>query len=148
MRSIVVRDMIPSDIQEVLAVETSSFTSPWTENAVRSEPGSFGSIARVAVCDGNIAGFLFARRVFEEAELLQVAVSPLFRRRGLARLLMEDLIDLLKAAPAKKVFLEVRISNTAAVSLYRRFGFEETGIRRDYYRSPVEDAVLMELQMK
>ncbi len=94
----------------------------------------------VAVCDNRVAGFLAARSLGEgECELLNLAVDPEFRRRGLARHLMRALTG----AYSGNIFLEVRESNMAARSLYKSMGFKEIGIRQDYYELPLEAAIVM-----
>jgi [ribosomal protein S18]-alanine N-acetyltransferase len=142
-----VRYMKLSDIPAVLAIETQAFTSPWSEESLRSEVGAHGSVARVAVYRGNIAGFVMARTVLDEAQLLHIAVMQEYRRRGIARLLMEDLIDFLRSSGTVKIFLEVRISNIAAINLYRSLDFTGCGTRTCYYRNPAEDAKVMMLEI-
>lgn len=94
----------------------------------------------VAERDGAVAGFGVHRATDEgEWELLNIAVAPEFRRRGVAR-------ELLAALPAGRIFIEVRASNAAARALYESAGFRQVGVRRRYYHSPVEDGIVMELQ--
>jgi ribosomal-protein-alanine N-acetyltransferase len=93
----------------------------------------------VAVCDGRVAGFLAVRAAAGEAEILNLAVAPTFRRRGLARALLGGF---LQAFPGP-VFLEVRESNTAARRTYQALGFTEVNIRGSYYASPPEAAIVM-----
>jgi [ribosomal protein S18]-alanine N-acetyltransferase len=142
-----IRDMRLADISAVAAIENESFTSPWSENSLRAEIGSYGSVARVAVLDGDVAGYSIAKKVLDEAQLLDLAVMPEFRRRGIAGLLMEDLIRLLRVDGVENIYLEVRASNVAAGRLYERSGFTVTGKRKDYYSNPVEDAILMTLKI-
>jgi [ribosomal protein S18]-alanine N-acetyltransferase len=145
MQPISIRDMTLSDIPAVVAIEAVSFTTPWSEISLRSEIGSFGSIARVAVFDGCVVGYMIAKKVLDEAQLLDLAVMKAHRRQGIAMLLMEDLIQALRERGAARLYLEVRASNAAAIRLYERFGFTIIGVRKDYYRNPVEDAQVMEL---
>lgn len=92
---------------------------------------------------GEIAGLLAASIVAEQAEVLNLAVVPEKRRRGLATALLAEVLRLLSAAGARKVWLEVRESNQAAIAFYRRHGFEPLGRRRDYYQAPREDALIL-----
>jgi ribosomal-protein-alanine N-acetyltransferase len=95
---------------------------------------------RVAVHDGRIAGFLVARRLApDEAELLNLAVEPEFRRTGVAISLLDALISDYRGT----VFLEVRESNSAARKLYKRLGFQEVARRQEYYKEPLETAIVM-----
>ena len=104
-------------------------------------PGDYAAYElRVAECESRMAGFLVSRPIAkDEYEVLNIAVAWAFRRRGVGRALMEAAMS---ASPGAW-FLEVRESNHAARELYLRLGFEQAGIRRDYYLSPIEDAVVM-----
>jgi ribosomal-protein-alanine N-acetyltransferase len=94
----------------------------------------------VAVSGTTVVGFLLWRAVAtDEAEILNLAVQPAFRRRGIA-------LELLKGLSLPRIFLEVRESNHAARALYLRAGFEECGLRRKYYENPTEDGIVMRLQ--
>jgi [ribosomal protein S18]-alanine N-acetyltransferase len=94
----------------------------------------------VSISDGRVAGFLVWRRVAEgECELLNLAVAPAFRRRGIARELLQPLLNLRD----NRVFLEVRESNRAARIFYKSIGFQEVSIRSQYYESPSEAAIVM-----
>ena len=94
----------------------------------------------VAICGGTVAGFLVWRRVAEdEAELLNLAVAPPFRRQGIARELLKPLLNLLDGG----IFLEVRESNVAARMCYKSMGFQEVSTRTLYYESPPEAAIVM-----
>ena len=92
--------------------------------------------------DGDLLGYGGISLVADEAEIITVAVSPVYRRRGIARALMEHMLRLAADAGAA-VYLEVRASNIPARELYRVLGFAETGMRKNYYSAPREDAVLM-----
>ena len=136
---------------------------PWQESygedAARMERDCFGeSITAEAFCrfadapanhyccavkaDGTLLGYGGISLVADEAEIITVAVSPAHRRQGIARALMEHMLYLAEDARAS-VYLEVRASNTPARELYLSLGFAETGVRKNYYTSPREDAVLM-----
>jgi ribosomal-protein-alanine N-acetyltransferase len=94
----------------------------------------------VAECDGVVAGFLVWRRVSaDECEILNIAVAPDFQRRGIARALLSTLLNLRDT----KVFLEVRESNRAARIFYNSVGFQEVSVRKFYYDSPEESAIVM-----
>ena len=94
----------------------------------------------VSISDGTLAGFLVWRRLAEgECELLNVAVAPSFRRRGIARELLKPLLNL----PNNQVFLEVRESNRTARTFYKSMGFQEVSVRNLYYDFPAEAAIVM-----
>ena len=136
---------------------------PWQESygedAARMERECFGeTITAEAFCrfadapanhyfcavgaTGAFLGYGGISLVADEAEIITVAVSPAHRRQGIARALMEHMLRLAEDASAS-VYLEVRASNTPAIELYRSLGFAGTGVRKNYYTSPREDAVLM-----
>jgi ribosomal-protein-alanine N-acetyltransferase len=94
----------------------------------------------VAIAEGAVAGFLVWRRLAEgECEVLNLVVAPRFRRSGIARKLLEPLLHV----PVNQVFLEVRESNQAARIFYKSMGFQEVGIRKEYYQAPLEAAIVM-----
>jgi ribosomal-protein-alanine N-acetyltransferase len=97
----------------------------------------------VAVEDGRLVGYLLARQAADEAEILNLGVAPAARRRGIGRALVREGLAALAGRGASQVFLEVRASNAAARALYAEFGFGEVGRRREYYRRPVEDAIVL-----
>ena len=141
--NLVIRAATPSDIPELVAVEKDSFASPhWqADDFLKHE-------CRVAEIDAKIAGFLVSRDICPangintaQREILNVAVAPLFRRRGIATALIQ--LELRRPA---EFFLEVRESNFAAQELYRRFGFVEIGRRPQYYDSPGETAIVMNMK--
>jgi len=135
------------DITEVYAIELASFPSPWSEDMLRYEVGADGALTRVAVCDDRVAGYVMAMQVLDEAQLLRIAIMKSCRRRRIAKMLMDDLVSRLKQRGVAKIYLEVRVSNSAAINLYRGFGFSDDRIRKDYYSSPVEDARVMTLEI-
>lgn len=94
--------------------------------------------------DGSPAGYIVGRSVLDEGEILNLGVARAVRRRGVGRSLVERLMSDFTRAGVRRVFLEVRESNLAARRLYAEFGFDAVGRRPRYYRSPVEDAVVLE----
>lgn len=143
MKQIVIREMSPDDVAEIARIERDSFTAPWTETSFRTELYSKFAITRVAVLDGLVAGYICVRQIADECHLLDLAVRPDYRRRGIASLLLNDVLPDIEAADCRALYLEVRISNSAAKRLYEKFGFTVVGIRKNYYNNPVEHALLM-----
>lgn len=139
--------MYPEDISAVLWIERQSFTTPWSETSFRSELYSRYSITRVAECDGTVVGYICVRHVADECHLLDLAVHPDYRRRGIARMLLDDVIQGMRIESCRFFYLEVRMSNYAARKLYEQFGFKTIGIRKGYYANPIEDAVIMMLEL-
>lgn len=101
-----------------------------------------------AMRDGRVAGFLILSAVLDEAEILEVAVSGDLRRKGIASELMSEISNWCQKNGIAQIFLEVRESNLPARAYYKKFGFSENGRRKNYYRDPVEDAVLMSKKLQ
>ncbi|HWF13105.1 MAG TPA: ribosomal protein S18-alanine N-acetyltransferase [Candidatus Acidoferrales bacterium] len=100
-------------------------------------------IAWVAERDGRVVGFLAGRPAADEFEILNLAVGTEFRRKGIASQLIQTAIDTARSARVANIFLEVRASNEAGIALYRSLDFQPCGQRKNYYRDPIEDAVLL-----
>ncbi len=140
--------MRESDLPEVAAIESAVFRSPWSLAALRSEalkPPSTASCLVAADADG-VAGYAIAWHVLDETQLAKVAVADARRRAGIGRHLVAAIVSTARTRGQRRVTLEVRRSNVAAVALYRAFGFVEVGVRRGYYTEPSrEDALLFDL---
>lgn len=139
------RPALETDLNEVVLIERSCFADPWTEESFRRLLAGQSAIFEVLVVppDDSIAGYVIAYAVEEDAELLNVAVEPNHRGRGLAGLMVDALLIELGRRGVRTAFLEVRESNRAARALYGSRGFTEIGRRTNYYRRPVEDALVM-----
>ena len=149
---IVIRKMTMADIQEVSKLDRNSFTLPWPESSFAFEiEKNLVSRCWVAVVTGSeekpiIAGMMVAWMIVDEVHIATFAVCPEFRNHKIAqRLLAHTLIDAFHSGAAKS-FLEVRRGNIAARSLYKKFGYEEIGLRKQYYSDNHEDAIMMNLE--
>ena len=131
------------DIPRILEIERASISPPWTHGALLSEIFNDDSFFALAVEEASIVGFVILRRASDEGELLQIAVDKAARRRGAAGGLMGAALGWARDAGVKSVYLEVRKSNEAAVALYKKNGFIQTGTRKNYYDDPAEDAAVM-----
>jgi len=127
---------------------SSNGAAHWSESQYQSLIGvkdaDISTVALVAECESNpaVIGFLIARSVAPDWELENIVVAPEARGRGIGTRLMEGLLARASQTNGGSVFLEVRESNAAAISLYKKFGFQQTGWRKSYYSNPVEDALL------
>ena len=133
-----------ADVPELAQLEPRCFSDPWSAEGFRemlTAPYILGFIAEGR--SKAIAGYLVARVIENEAEILNVAVEPESRRRGLGAMLLESALEELISRRVIAVFLEVRVSNEAAINLYRSKGFRPIGQRHGYYRRPVEDALVL-----
>ena len=141
---LIIRPFEDGDAKAAFEIEQESFSDPWTckdfENVGRTAlyQGFCGEI------NGELCGFIIYYSLFEDAEILDIAVSEKYRRRGVGRSLIEKTAVAVKELGAERLLLEVRASNEGARELYRSMGFRETGVRRGYYAKPREDAVIME----
>lgn len=139
------RPAVEGDLRDIVRIERASFADPWTEESFRrltfGEPAIF--LVAVFPPDSVIAGYAIAFSVGEDAEVLNVAVDPVFRGKGLAGQMLDAVLIELGARGVRTAFLEVRESNSAARALYGSRGFTEIGRRVRYYRRPVEDALVM-----
>lgn len=137
--------LVPFSQEHVLAVahlEVECFSEPWSERSLREELSNPLARVWVAVRDKKVLGYAGMRCVAGEAYINNVAVFPRYRRQGIARALMNQLIGQARA-DCEFITLEVRASNEAALVLYHGLGFEVKGLRRDFYIMPTEDAVIM-----
>jgi ribosomal-protein-alanine N-acetyltransferase len=148
LNGIFIGDMLTEDLPSVLEIERMSFTTPWSEISFFNELKNPRSIVRAARKAGRIIGYVCANRVLDEGHILDLAVHPEFRRLGIASALVSRVIEDLRSECCRFIFLEVRASNGSAAELYRKFGFEETGIRKNYYISPEEDGLMMVLRLE
>jgi len=147
-----VRDATRRDLPGIIEIERLAFDEPWSlDSFVRelSLPFSRLIVASNCACSGGderLMGFLCRWLVVDECHILNIAVHPRMRRKGIADQLMDNALTEAKARKAQVVTLEVRRSNLAARSLYRKLNFEERRLRRNYYGRG-EDAIVMELKL-
>ena len=139
----IVREMTVDDLPQVMVIENENFSMPWTDKGFLSFLLRYDTLFLVAEEDGEILGFAGVVMVLDEAELTNVAVMKSYQRQGIGRLLIESLMRLISELKIEILHLEVRVSNAEAISLYRRIGFDEVGMRHNYYEEPKEDAILM-----
>jgi ribosomal-protein-alanine N-acetyltransferase len=142
-----IRIMNENDLQTVLTIEQASFPLPWKQDHFLHEIAAAHSYPFIAECGGIIVGYVCLTSLFEEAQILDIAVAPDQRGSGIARMLMEFAIGVARDKEAVVMSLEVRSTNNAAISLYDRLGFVRTGCRSRYYEGK-DDAVLMEKNLQ
>jgi len=140
-------DMKVEDLPEIVSIETASFTTPWSETLFYNEICKAIAVSRVAKINGKVVGHLCANVILDEGHILNLAVHPEFRGLGIASSLIKEMIDIMRDRNCRSVFLEVRISNEQARIMYQKLGFSLLGTRKNYYISPVEDAVIMVLRL-
>ncbi|HSB51811.1 MAG TPA: ribosomal protein S18-alanine N-acetyltransferase [Dissulfurispiraceae bacterium] len=139
--------MTPADIPQVIAIERASFSNPWSENSFLGEIHHRDALTWVVEIDGTIAGYLCARKVLDEWHLHDLAVAPDRRRQGIATVLSDNAESEMRRGGGRSLYLEVRVSNLSARGFYERRGFRVLGTRKAYYSEPVEDALMMVLDL-
>lgn len=139
-----IRPMHELDVPVVVAIERSAYQFPWSEGIFR-DCLRVGYVCRLAEVHGDIAGYGIMSIGAGEAHILNVCVRDDYRGRGIARKLLQYLIDRARSAGMHEAYLEVRPSNVTAARLYHSMGFEQVGVRRGYYQATNgrEDAVVL-----
>lgn len=140
------RQMSPSDLDEIMTIERASFSFPWTPRFFLQELGVPCARSLLAVTGRKTAGYIVYWLLPDEADIHNLAVHPGYRRQGIGRSLLQEVIGETKRSRCSRVTLEVRKSNQAAQKLYHSLGFVERGIRKGYYSDDGEDAIAMVLE--
>lgn len=145
VEALTIRDVRPADLDAVAELERISFPVPWKREFFASEVGTAHRFNRVVrTPDGKLAGYVFCAFAGGEIHVNKIAVDPLYRRRGIAGVLMKEVLDFSARILAEEIFLEVRPSNLPARNFYVVLGFREVGRRSQYYADG-EDALVMSL---
>jgi ribosomal-protein-alanine N-acetyltransferase len=139
--SLRIRRLVYSDLPGVLAIERRAFPTPWSLAMFVLELSKPSGICLAANTGHGLSGYLICSRYADVWHLMNVAVDPVRRRRGLATRMIERLFE--EAGPGARFTLEVRTSNSGAIAMYERFGFRPAGHRRRYYHDNGEDALIM-----
>jgi len=142
-----IRSAVPADAPALVAIERRAFSDPWSEASFREALEAAWSFGLVAETGRGIMGYLIGRDVAATGEVLNLAVAPEHRRRGIGGALLEAGLKAFRRRKVDEVFLEVRESNYSAQALYLAHGFRPVGQRSAYYRNPKEDALVLRLEM-
>ena len=121
-------------------------TEAWSEKSVASELTNALSLWLVAMEEDKVAGYVGSQTVMDETDMMNVAVHPDHRRKGIAEALVLSLAEALKEKGSHCLTLEVRASNAPAIGLYEKLGFQQIGLRKNYYRNPKEDARILRME--
>ena len=139
--ALTVRRLVYGDLPGVLSIERRSFPAPWSLAMFVLELSKPSGICLAVSDDEGLAGYLVCSRYADVWHLMNVAVAPQHRRRGIARRLIAQLLE--EGGPGGRYTLEVRTSNRGAIEMYERLGFRHAGVRRRYYHDNGEDALIM-----
>ncbi|RNA66585.1 ribosomal protein S18-alanine N-acetyltransferase [Alteribacter keqinensis] len=139
-----IRLMEMDDIDGVLAVEEACFPTPWSRTAFVNElKANQFAYYLVAEAGERVIGYCGVWVIIDEAHITNIAVDPIYRRKGIGEALLTGGLELARTFGAEKLTLEVRVSNEAAQNMYEKFGFQRGGIRKNYYTDNQEDAQIM-----
>lgn len=138
-----IRLMNKEDIDDVLIIENTSFSTPWSREAFDRDMNNDMAMYLCIEYDKKVVAYAGFWKVFDEAHVTNVAVLPEYRGKGISKVLMHSLFNLASTNYINRMTLEVRESNYIAINLYTKLGFENCGKRPNYYRQPLEDAIIM-----
>jgi ribosomal-protein-alanine N-acetyltransferase len=142
--SLFFRFMREEDIDQIVNIEKLSFATPWSKESFYNELNKNQFATYVVIEDSEkVIGYCGVWLIIDEAHITNIAILPEYRGRKLGDALLAKVITTVKEMGAKSVTLEVRVTNTVAQNLYRKFGFENGGIRKNYYSDNQEDALVM-----
>ena len=143
----IIRKMSLEAVSAIVELERRCFSDPWSETSIASEVDNRLSYWLVAEIDGVVAGYVGSQTVLDATDMMNLAVSPDYRRRGIGQALVNALVEHLQEQKVIALLLEVRVSNAPAIALYEGLGFEEVGRRPKYYHNPREDALIMRKEL-
>ena len=142
-----IRRIQESDVADLAALERTVFSDPWTENGIKETLSQDHTLVLGIRKDCRLIGYVILYYVPDEGEIARIAVESAWRRRGVAGHLLAELEKICIDTGIRKLMLEVRRNNTAAVSFYKKNGFRKDGVRKGYYTNPCEDAILMSKEL-
>lgn len=143
-KELIVRRGVVTDADDIAALEVVCFADPWSkESLVYELSENPRAVYIVAEVDGHVVGYVGVWGIVDEGHITNVAVSPDYRRKNIGSLLIYHMLKATTQAGLVRHTLEVRAGNAPAQALYRKYGFEEAGIRKGYYQDNGEDAIIM-----
>lgn len=138
-----IRRSVPADAPAIAAAEELIFSDPWSERAITDLISTEGAMCYTAKDGDKVIAYVLGRVIAPEGEIYRIATLPAYRKRGIAYRLLDYAYKTEKGHGLEVLFLEVRTQNIAARALYRAYGFEEVGVRKNYYKDPSDDAIIM-----
>lgn len=144
LKNLIIKKMGVDDVDEVVEIENQSFSDPWKKEFFLNEISNALAYPLVAKLNQNVVGYSCLWIFLDELQIANIAVTPLFRKKGIGKKIMEKIISYAELNFLKRITLDVRESNKEAINLYNKFGFKTIGKRKNYYRFPVEDSLILE----
>ena len=142
-----IETMTASHVEQIAGLEKLCFHDPWSEKSIADELTNDLALWLVALEGETVVGYVGSQTVLGWTDMMNVAVHPEHRRRGIGEALIRKLMEMLVACNCECLTLEVRASNQGAIALYEKLGFTEVGRRKNYYRNPKEDALIMRVEL-
>lgn len=143
-----IRKAEKDDLETILKLTVENNLGDWKRKDFEAQLSDSNSFFRIVETGKHVIGYLLARNIADESEIINLCIAREHRKKGFGGFLLDDYIRFCRRQSIHKIFLEVRRSNENAVKLYQRYGFVETGRRRNYYGNPLEDALLMSFDLK
>lgn len=144
----IIERMNATHVPQIAELEKVCFADPWSVTSIETELSSRLSLWFVAMEGDTVVGYVGSQTVIDESDVMNIAVHPDYRRQGIGEALLETLADALREKGSRGLTLEARVSNTPAVSLYKKAGFLQVGLRKNYYRNPKEDALILRKELE
>ena len=142
-----IRKIGENDIEAIASLESEIFSDSWSEKSIKETYENQNACILGAYKEGVLAGYVIFYYVLDEGEIARIAVSPQYRRQGVADQIFAGLLDFCAEKSIERILLDVRTSNEPAIAFYRKSGFAEDGIRKNFYENPKEDALLMSVSV-
>ncbi len=140
--------MTRAHVPQIARLEELAFPDPWSEESIAGELENPLSLWLVCLEGETVCGYIGSQTAMDETDMMNIAVHPQFRRQGIGRKLITELESRLRERGAVSLSLEVRCSNAPAIALYRELGFQQVGIRPNYYRHPREDGLIFRKELE
>lgn len=141
--NLIIRPMQPEDLDEVCRIEVENFSQPWTKKGFLESINLKNNYYLTVLLEEKVVGYCGMQQVLDEADITNVAVDQSYRQHGIGTFMLTKLMEAGAERGVAAFTLEVRESNMAAIALYEKLGFENCGIRKNFYEKPVENAVIM-----
>lgn len=138
-----IRRSLPADAKGIAAAEAAIFPDPWTERDITDAITQTGSMCYTAISGGAVVAYIIGRQISPEGEIYRIATLPSHRRRKIAYRLLDYAVKCERGRGLESLFLEVREHNIPARNLYKSYGFREIGMRKNYYKNPNDNAIVM-----